>query len=147
MIVTETAHHGYVAAKGVSGIKSNTYVLDLNGRGDRISKKLGRKFIDEGLSGLSDCSFKSHGMSICYLLITRLSSFPFNLCMHDYVFIEDGCCIKSVYTITNFIPQYIWLLLLSRHSLLPILSFARSIMSDNRMRFFKSDCKDISIFI
>ena len=38
-------------------------------------------------------------------------------------------------------------LVLSRHSLLPILSFARSIMCDIRMRFFKSDCKDISIFI
>ena len=27
--------------------------------------------------------------------------------------------------------------MLSQHSLLPILSFARSIMSDNRMRFFQ----------
>ena len=31
--------------------------------------------------------------------------------------------------------ETIYILVLSRHSLLPILSFARSIMSDNRMRF------------
>ena len=43
--------------------------------------------------------------------------------------------------------KVVCLLVLSRHSLLPILLFARSIMSDNQMRFFKSDCKDISIFI
>ena len=44
---------GYVTGKGVSRVKSNTQVLDYIGRGDRISKKLGGKFLDEGLSGLS----------------------------------------------------------------------------------------------
>ena len=39
------------------------------------------------------------------------------------------------------------IVVLSRHPLLPIWSFARSSMSDNRMHIFKSDCKDITVFI
>ena len=52
MVVTGTTHIGYVAGKGVSGVKSNTltWVLDCIGRGDKI---LSREFVDEGLSGLS----------------------------------------------------------------------------------------------
>ena len=42
-----------MAGKGVSGVKSNTQVLDCIGRGGRISKKLSREFVDEELSGLS----------------------------------------------------------------------------------------------
>ena len=53
MVVTGMTHIGYVAGKGVSGVKSNTEVLDFIGRGDRISKKLSREFVDEGLSSLS----------------------------------------------------------------------------------------------
>ena len=53
MVVRGATHIGYVASKGVSGVKSNTKVLDCIGRGDRISKKLSIEFVDEGLSGLS----------------------------------------------------------------------------------------------
>ena len=54
---------------------------------------------------------------------------------------------KSTHPALDSVPGPVWTLVLSRHSLLPILSFARSIMSDNRMHFFQSDCKDIGIFI
>ena len=47
VVVTGATHIGYVASKGVSGVKSNTQVLDCIGRGDRISKKLSREFVDE----------------------------------------------------------------------------------------------------
>ena len=47
MVVTGASHIGYVVGKGVSGVKSNTCVLDSVGRGDRISKKLSREFVDE----------------------------------------------------------------------------------------------------
>ena len=53
MIVTDTTNLCYVAGKGVSAVKSNTWVPNCISRGDRISKKLGGKFFYEGLSGLS----------------------------------------------------------------------------------------------
>ena len=53
MVVTGTTHIGYMVGKGVSGVKSNTSILDCVGRGDQISKKLSREFVDETLSGLS----------------------------------------------------------------------------------------------
>ena len=46
MLVAGTTNLGYVTGKGVSR-------LDYIVRGDRISKMLGGKFLDEGLSGLS----------------------------------------------------------------------------------------------
>ena len=42
-----------MTGKDVARVKSNAKVLDYIGRGDRISKKLGGKFLQEGLSGLS----------------------------------------------------------------------------------------------
>ena len=53
MIVTGATNLGYVIGKVVSRVESNTQILDSIGRGDRISKKLLGKFLDEGLSGLS----------------------------------------------------------------------------------------------
>ena len=48
MIVAGTTNFGYMTGKGVFRIKSNTIILNFIGRGDRISKKLGRKFLYKG---------------------------------------------------------------------------------------------------
>ena len=53
MVVNGMRNLCYVAGEGDSTIKGDTYVLDFIGRGDRISEKLGWKYLDEGLSGLS----------------------------------------------------------------------------------------------
>ena len=42
-----------MVGKGVSRVKNYTQVFDCIGRGNRISEKLSREFLDEGLSGLS----------------------------------------------------------------------------------------------
>ena len=52
MIVTGMTNLDYLTGKGVARVESNTKVLDYIGRGYRISKKLGGKFLYEGLSGL-----------------------------------------------------------------------------------------------
>ena len=53
MIVVGTTNLGYMTGKGVSRIKSNTLILNFIGKGNRISKKLGVKFLQKGLPGLS----------------------------------------------------------------------------------------------
>ena len=49
MIVTGLTYLRYVTGKGVFRVKIYSYI----GRGDRISKKLCGKFLNEGLSGMS----------------------------------------------------------------------------------------------
>ena len=53
MVVAGSTHISYVVGKGVSRVKNYTQVLDCISRGNRISEKLSREFIYEGLSGLS----------------------------------------------------------------------------------------------
>ena len=53
IVVAGTINLGYMTGNGVSRIKSNTSILNFIGRGDRISKKLGGKFLHKGLPGLS----------------------------------------------------------------------------------------------
>ena len=53
MAVAGSTHISYVVGKGVSRVKNYTQVLDCISRGNRISEKLSREFINEGLSGLS----------------------------------------------------------------------------------------------
>ena len=53
MIVAGMTHLGCVTSKIIARIKSNIQVLNFAGRGDRISKKLGGKYLYEGLSGMS----------------------------------------------------------------------------------------------
>ena len=53
MVVAGSTHISYVVGKGVSRVKNYTQVLDCISRGNRISEKLSREFINEGLSGLS----------------------------------------------------------------------------------------------
>ena len=66
MIVAGTTNLGYMTGKGVSRIKSDTYILNFIGRRDRISKKLHGKSLHKGLSGLS----VANDSDLCFLWIT-----------------------------------------------------------------------------
>ena len=55
MIVTTNL--GFVTDKGVSKVQSNKEFLDCMGRGDKISKKLGGKFLHEGLPMIMNSVF------------------------------------------------------------------------------------------